>query len=246
MAWEGSDAGTSVVNAGGTGGDVPSTDQSRKRSYAIYTDQHGRAWGAIIENKTGDPCGPLEPQFHAPVLPLDKFVTINSRQRKLTIRYADIILDKEDADTAWEASLREYARKLYDDKAPGAIEHPTPALIDLVGPKPKGRREIWEAAMQGNKWILGFDAKKPAWAEEFFPTAAQEQKRREVKVTRTYPDADEEPEGFTIQAPVKYPRWDGPKTGWQLSDGSFVTRLEGEDKESYKNRADTAEANLGV
>jgi hypothetical protein len=239
MAWEGSDAGTSVVNSGGTGGDVPSTDQSRKRSYKIYTDQHGRQWGAIIENRTGDPCGPLEAQFHAPVLPLDKFVTINSRFNKLTIRYADIILDIQDANNDWEASLREHARKMYGMGAAAVIQSPTPELLDLVGPRPKAHREIWEAAMQDNKWILGFDARKPAWAEEFFPAASAEQQKREVVMTRTYPDADED-EPTT----EKYPKWSGPKTGWQLSDGSYVDRLEGEDKDAYKTRAEQAEAGL--
>jgi len=240
MAWEGSQLGTTVVSGGGTGGDVPSTDQSRKRSYAIYTDQHDRPWGAIIENKTGDPCGPLEPQgWHAPILPLDKFVTINSRQRKLFIRYEDIILDIEDANRDWEESLREHARKMYGMQATAMIANPTPELLDLVGPRPKARREIWEAAMQGNKWVLGQAKNKPAWAEEFLPTISLQQKARKVEITRKYPDADEEePKTET------YPKWSGPKTGWQLSDGSYVDREESEDKESYKARAFEAEANL--
>jgi hypothetical protein len=236
MAWEGSDLGTSVVNSGGTGGDVPSTDQSRKRSYAIYTDQHNRTWGAIIENKTGDPCGPLEPQFAAPVQAMDRFITINSRQRKLHIRYADIILDIQQANADWDASLREYARKLYGMDAARQIASPSPELLDIVGPKPNGNREIWEAAMQGNKWILGFSSAKPAWAEEFFPDKPAVQQAQELVLTgKSYPDAEEV---------AGYPKWSGPKTGWQLSDGSYVPRLDGEDKDAYKTRAEQAEAGL--
>lgn len=235
MAWEGSDLGTSVVNSGGTGGDVPSTDQSRKRSYAIYTDQHGRAWGANIENRTGDPCGPLEPQFAAPIQALDKFITVNSRQRKLHIRYADIILDIQQANRDWEESLREYARKMYGMDAAKMIQSPSPELLDVVGPRPHGQKEIWEAAMQGNKWILGFSSAKPAWAEEFFPDKPAVQEAQKLVLTgRTYADAEDE----------KSLKWSGPKTGWQLSDGSYVTRLEGEDKDAYKARAEQAEAGL--
>lgn len=235
MAWEGSDLGTSVVNSGGKGGDVPSTDQSRKRSYAIYTDQHGRAWGAIIENRTGDPCGPLEPQFHAPVQALDKFITVNSRQRKLIIRYADMVLDIQQANADWDASLREYARKMYGMDAAKMIQNPSPELLDMVGPPPRGQKEIWEAAMQGNKWILGFSSAKPAWAEEFFPDKPAVQQAQEVVLTgKTYPDADEE-------VTEKYPKWSGPKTGWQLSGGTYVPRLEGEDKDAYKARAEALE-----
>lgn len=238
MAWEGSDTGTSVVNSGGTGGDVPSTDQSRKRSYAIYTDQHGRAWGANIENRTGDPCGPLEPQFSAPVQAMDRFITINSRQRKLIIRYADIILDIQQANQDWEASLREYARKMYGMDAAKMIQNPSPELLDVVGPPPRGQKEIWEAAMQGNKWILGFSSAKPAWAEEFFPDKPAVQEVQKLVLTgRTYADAEDE-------VPKKGIKWTGPQTGWQLTDGSYVTRLEGEDKDAYKARAEQAEAGL--
>ena len=239
MAWEGSQLGTSVVSGGGVGGEVPPTDQSRKRSYAIYTDQHGRAWGAIIENITGDPCGPLEPQFHAPVQPLDKFVTINSRQRQLHIRYADIILDIEDANNAWAASLREHALKMYGMQAGKAIADPPPELLELVGPAPKAHREIWEAAMQGNKWILGFSAEKPAWAEEFFPNEAQMQAERRVVITKKYPDADEE-----VEETGEFPKWGGPKVGWLLSDGSSIEREPDEDKDTYKARAQEAQAVL--
>lgn len=239
MPWEGADAGTSVVNSGGTGGDVPSTDQSRKRSYAIYTDQHGRAWGAIIENKTGDPCGPLEPQFRAPVQALDKFITVNSRQRKLHIRYADIILDIAQAFTEWQESLRKYAVKMYGMDASKMIQNPSPELLDMVGPGPIGQREIWEAAMQGNKWILGFSSAKPAWAEEFFPDKPAVQSAQELVLTgRTYADAEDE----EVNGEKKGPKWSGPSKGWKLSDGTYVPRLEGEDTDAYKARAEALEA----
>lgn len=234
MGWEGSDAGTTVVNSGGTGGDVPPTDQSRKRSYAIYTDQHGRPWGANIENKTGDPCGPLEPQgWHAPAMPLDRYISINSRQRKIFIRYDDMILDIEQAHEDWRQSLQGYATKMYGMQAGAAIQNPPPELLNLAGEKPKGRREIWEAAKTGNKWILGLNPTKPSWAEEFFPEVVVTKKDRLVEITRAYPDADE-----VVKKGLK---WTGPQTGWQLSDGTYVPRLEGEDKDAYKARAESLE-----
>jgi len=250
MAWEGSQGATTVVDSGGTGGDVPDTDQSRKRSYAIYTDQHGRVWGANIENKTGDPCGPLEPgpawRAKAPIIPLDKFITVNSRQRQLFIRYEDIIYDIAEANQLWETELRKFAVKMYGTAAPTAIANPPAELLDIVGPRPGGDREVWEAAIMENQWILGLTDKKPKWAEKFFP-------EKEVVLTRAnkivienkYPDADEEVEAEAEEAFVMtYPTWTGPTKGWKLSDGSYVERLEGEDKDSYKARADAAEAEL--
>jgi len=231
---------TSMVDSGGAGGEIPSTDQSQKRAYAIYTDQHGRPWGAVIENKTGDPCGPLEPQFRAPLRVDDKYITVNSRMRQLTIRYADIILDIEDALETWNTSLREYARKEYGSQAHEAITNPPPALLDLVGPKPNGlgAREPWEAAMQGNKWILGLSDAKPQWAEPFFTEKQIQTAARVVEITATYPDADEEVKEET------FPQWAGPHKGWKLSDGTYVERLEGQEKEEYKAAAVAAEAEV--
>lgn len=236
---------TSLVDSGASGGDVPSTDQSRRRAYAIYTDQHGRPWGAAIENKTGDPCGPLEPQFSAPLRPNDKYIDVNSRLRQIVIRYADMILDIESAEAEWTRTLRDYARINYGEKAHEAIENPPPALLDLVGPKPNGLgpREPWEAAMQGNNWILGLTDAKPQWAEEFFPEVEVKREARVLEITNTYPDAEEEaPEGVSADSM----KWGGPNVGWVLSDGSNVDRLEGEEKEPYKARAQAAQAALEV
>jgi hypothetical protein len=179
---------TSVTNAGDMGaspGDVPSTDQRRKRSYAIYTDQHGRTWGAVIENKTGDPAGPLEPQFSAPLRPADKYITVNSARRQVIIRYADIIRDIVDANSEWETQLRAYARRSYGSEAPKAIANPPADLLDMVGPKPRETREPWEAAMQGNKWILGLSTAKPQWAKAYFPEESREAQEH-------LPDRDDE------------------------------------------------------
>lgn len=42
----------------------------------------------------------------------------------------------------------------------------------------------------------------------------------------------------------KYPRWSGPKTGWELSNGAYLERLPGEEKDAYKARATAAEVEL--
>lgn len=242
--WKVGDAGTSITNSGDLGagpGDVPNTDQRAKRAYAIYTDQHGRTWGAVIENRTGDPCGPLEPQFVAPLRPNDKYITINSRRRQLVIRYADIIRDIEEATAGWDSQLRDYARKNYGTKAPEAIKNPPADLLDLVGPRPKERREPWEAAMQGNKWVLGLTSAKPEWAMEFFPEESVSKSQPfALEITRRYPDADEaqdqdeEAVGLT---------WAG-RGGWKLPNGETIPKDEGESKEQHRARAEAALAEL--
>lgn len=224
----------SAVNSGDMGaaqGDVPSTDQRMKRSYAIYTDQHGRVWGANIENKTGDPCGNLEPQFAAPVRPMDKYITVNSRRRQVVIRYAEIIQDIVEAEQEWDSALRDHARKAYGMKAHEAIQNPPPDLLDIVGPRPKERREPWEAAMQGNKWVLGLSPNKPDWATEFFPDAPKVRETFQIETNNKYPDAeDQAPKSTEIT-------WAGPQHGWKLPDGTYVKREDGESGEEHKARA---------
>lgn len=246
MSWKVEDAGTSVTNAGEMGqgrGDVPNTDQRRKRAYAIYTDQHGRVWGAPIENKTGDPCGSLEPQFSAPLRPADKYITVNSRRRQVVIRYADIIRDLVEAKAEWDHQLRDYARKNYGTKAHEAIANPPADLLDLVGPPPAEPREPWEAAMQGNKWVLGLSPSKPEWAREFFPDEPVRKQREtfQIETTNRYPDADE-PENEESGI-----RWKGPVLGWELPDGTTLARRKdlGETGEEHKARALAALAALG-
>ena len=223
-----------AVNGGDMGaaaGDVPSTDQRRKRAYAIYTDQHGRAWGAPIENKSGDPCGNLEPQFSAPLLIEDKYITINSRMRQIRIRYADKIRDIVEANNEWDTQMRAYARKEYGDKAGEAMKNPPPGLLDLVGPRPLERREPIEAAMQGNKWILGLSPIKPDWAREFFPDEPVRKETFQVEFTREYPNAEDASERGLM--------WAG-RAGWKLPDGSVVPRHEDDTKEDYRARAEAA------
>lgn len=237
-SWEINDS--SVVNSGGVGGDVPSTDQRRKRSYAIYTDQHGRTWGAVIENKTGDPAGPLEPQFSAPLRPADKYITVNSARRQVVIRYADIIRDIVTANDEWETQLRAYARRSYGSEAPKAIANPPADLLDMVGPKPREMREPWEAAMQGNKWILGLSTAKPTWARAYFPEDAVKPKNTfQIETTNRYPDADDAEESEPEQIEGAGLAWKGPILGWQLPNGETIGRRKdlGETAEEHKARA---------
>lgn len=212
--------------------------QATKRRYQLYTDQHGRKWGAPVEKSTGEPCGLMEKQgWTAPLLPPDKYIAIDAINNTLDIDYQAWIKDTDEAHAYWHTILREHAGRIYGQGGIGpAIENPQPELLDMVGPKPHDSREPIEAMMLGNKWILGQTDAKPAWAEEFFPTLTPESEA-EAYAMGKYPDADEEDD-------VEYPLWSGPKSGWKLSDGECVERFTDEDKESYKTRALDAEASL--
>jgi len=102
-----------------------------------------------------------------------------------------------------------------------------------VGPRPNDRREPWEAAMQGNKWVLGLTVTKPEWATEFFPEKLERQTFQMEAISNKYPDAPE------LGDPKEEPlvAWAGPQYGWRLRDRSYVAKIEGETKEQHKGRA---------
>lgn len=215
--------------------------QATKRRYRFYLDQHKRKWGSAVENKTGEPCGPFEKQgWTAPLQPEPKYMTVDPVENTLYIDYEQWVRDIDEAHAYWHARLREAAGQIYGQGAVGeAIKNPQPELLDRVGPQPNQRKEPVEAAMLGNKWVLGLTDLKPAWAYEFFPDE-EEAEPEEVIITNKYPDVGEE--GVVVTD--DYPRWAGPNKGWVLSDGEAVERFDGEDKESYKQRALDAEASL--
>jgi hypothetical protein len=204
-------------------------DQARQRRYMTYLDQHGRKWGATTENRTGDPCGPIEPHFAAPLIPEQKYIVLAADKRSVRIDYTRWLLDLADAQAVYDRMVRETAVAMYGQKASEAIANPPRELLDRVGVPPTQRREPIEAAHQGNRWVLGLTPVKPAWANEFYPDGDPVHQRATVlEMTREYPDADDET-GV---------EWAGPKKGWRLPNGEYVSRLDGEDKDAYKQRAE--------
>ncbi len=211
--------------------------QATKRRYQFYTDQHGRRWGAVIEKSSGYPCSLLEPQsWRAPLLAEPKYMSIDAEENEVFIDYKTWIADDQQAQNDWNKLLREQAIKLYGQGAvTAALLDPQPELLDIVGPRPTEMKGPLEAAMSGNKWILGLSDMKPEWAFEFCPVETEITEPGEPDIRGKYPDAE---------VASDYPKWAGPSKGWKLSDDSALERLEGEDKEAYKARAAQAELAL--
>lgn len=148
--------------------------QASVRSYAIFRDQHGRKWGADIEQKTGAPCGPLSARFSAPIMPPQKYLKVTDvAARELTIDYEAWLGDLETAHMEYDQRRTMIAVTMYNERAHDAIEKKDPALMQRVGPPPQFLEPIM-AAVEGNGWILGFDGfEMPEEAKPFFPTPEQ-------------------------------------------------------------------------
>ncbi len=170
--------------------------QADERSYRIFSDQHGREWGADIENSTQAPCGPMSQRFKSPLrIPSKYIVFINVQAGKIHIDYDRWIQDLTLAHEDYLEHKRAHKNRM-NPAQPHLIADDDPNLLYAVGEPPEAIQQV-QAAKQGNRWVLGLthpktgDAMpKPGWAVKYFP--------EKVEITiEQFPDDfdfDDEPE----------------------------------------------------
>jgi hypothetical protein len=147
--------------------------QAKQRRNQRLTDNHGRKYFATIEIRSGDPVGPVQPMFQAPLAVPPMYMRKHpdpDRPNEVVIDYRRWITDIEGAHTDWEKRGRELSRKTF-----GSAYDPTqPAfkqeILDLLGERPQPVEPVY-AAMQGNRWVLGFTRIVDARLERFFTPA---------------------------------------------------------------------------
>jgi hypothetical protein len=161
------------------------TGQEARRLRRRFTDQHGRLWSAEVDVKMEKPdaCSPFEPikidangecigAWKAPYMPEQKYLSIDPQDdRLLKIDYERALTDLEESQKERDRDLNRYALAMYTEpeERAKAIENPTRALLDLLGPKPMHPNVI-KAAMVGHKWTIGVPGEpRPSWADEYFP-----------------------------------------------------------------------------
>lgn len=132
-------------------------DQAASRRGATLTDDWGRPWSATIDKKTGDPIGTITPQgWSAPWRPEPAYMRPDPENpRRLII----------DLDRALAETLEAHEQYTEDWNRAAAARNLDPTdtrnhatLAQQVGPRPKPWQPI-KAALDGNKYILGFSTK---------------------------------------------------------------------------------------
>lgn len=141
-------------------------DQAKARKYAFFRDQHGRRYGAPIEISTGDPCGPLEPQFVAPLVPSPDFMRLVANEdgrSSIFIDYDGWIGEVRNRVGSWQREVRKamiarHRENYHPDMKIDADVYDLPT----TGPEPSisakwngGTVQPLVAAKAGNKWVLG-------------------------------------------------------------------------------------------
>jgi len=142
--------------------------QADLRAFRVFTDQHGRQWGAAIENKTQHPCSDLIPKFKAPMYPPPSHIKIvDTYAATIRMDYDGWEAELVQAHADYEATRIQIARNHFGSQADHAIKSGDPTLLSLLGPPPKPIEPV-QAMKQGNKWMLGLSQKPDPRLTAFF------------------------------------------------------------------------------
>lgn len=198
------------------------------RSTRTMRDQHGREWGAIVENKTGHPVAPPAPKgWSAPVLPPEKYVQpLPGDSGELFIDYLAWHRDLVAAFAQYEERRIGLAHQRNPEDPEKLLRSPTRFFEKVVGDRPLSP-DVARACIAGNRWILGLSEARPAWADDLLPKPAL----AEPEVLRAeFPDAEEE----SVDSGEPFPRKASGVGRWTLSSGEVVrgTREEAEAAEA--------------
>lgn len=164
-------------------------EQPQQRRPAVFADQHGRDWRTIIDIRTGHAAAPFEPDFTAPWYPDTIYVEHDPADaRKVRIAYGKILSHFRDAHDAYEDLRFRVAEEMWGSafitKMGETYEDDDPQLRKKIG-SPPSEIAYPEAALEGNRWVLGFTDKVPPF---FVPIL---EKQRRTLGGRKYLDADE-------------------------------------------------------
>lgn len=183
--------------------------QADRRKHAVFTDQHGRKWFAVIEKDTMHPCSAITPhggwhEAEGCTVP-DVYKTFPDEQDpfRMVIDYATWIADwaeaRKDYDgraatTAAFMSPDDGGTRLITFNDDEEVVAMAPALRKYVGETPKPV-ELVRAMRAGNKWALGLlnpatgkPYPRPAWAEKFAP----KKERTLANEREQFPDVEDE------------------------------------------------------
>ncbi len=139
-------------------------NQAATRRYQYMPDNHGRKFGAWIDNVSNDPCGPIEPSFVSPLHPNPKYMLlVRDEWNHPAIRhdYQNWIADFQQMDMEY---MREANRQMSERHQ---LKYTSDMEIDddikfRMGRRPSiqaniigGTVQPLVAAKAGNKWVLG-------------------------------------------------------------------------------------------
>jgi hypothetical protein len=120
-------------------------DQDKYRRSQVMRDQFGRRWATVIEIKTGDPLGPINPiEWTDPLITPAKYKHVPRDEHgmvmpgRIHIDFDQWIEDLRAGDEDWLADVQEKAQQLYKVISPEAAQNlpNDPYVTRHVGDRP--------------------------------------------------------------------------------------------------------------
>lgn len=200
-------------------GQAKEPDQAERRTDLTLLDVHGRAYHVIYDTMARGVVR-IQEQFLAPWMPAMKYIGTKKAGAGSGGFPVSIDLDygkcREETLLAWDRyfnDLRLLANRMPGVDAVAATEaarkgewEKVPAALMMeagITPEPV---EYVEAAMAGNRWVLGFATKVPDWAHPLIALREMQKKRAEQPLTDTmldkYRDEDGADEAPAPDVPV--------------------------------------------
>jgi hypothetical protein len=131
----------------------------------ILKDRHGRQFFAVIEKSSGFPTGLVQALFEVPypeLIPPQKYMSFPvDEPGVLVIDYVSWEADQLAREKEWDSERLRLINIL-----PGGAANPV--IAQELGPRPLSHKMV-RAMRQGNRWALGFTAKRPPQADLYFP-----------------------------------------------------------------------------
>lgn len=173
----------------------PRTDRRTVR----LLDQHGRAYSASLDIRSGAPTGLIDPLWvhqkgysvPAYLVPPQQHIKFygDDRPGEVYIDYDGWLADRKAGWRQHNTTTRDVELKIRGDKAD--TKNPSAETREIVGPHPQ-RVELLLAMKKGNKWALGLSEKRPEWADQYIPLEALENEEEFPDVPDDEPTASDE------------------------------------------------------
>lgn len=200
-------------------GQAKEPDQAERRADLSLLDVHGRPYHVIYDTMARGVVR-IQEQFLAPWLPNMRYIGTKKAGAgsggfpiSVDIEYGKC---REDTLLSWDRwfnDLRLFANRMPGVDAVAAVEaartgdwNNVPAALMMeagITPEPV---EYVEAAMAGNRWVLGFSQTVPAWAHPLIELRELQKKRSEKPLSDDmldkYRDADEDASAPPPDVPV--------------------------------------------
>ncbi len=192
-------------------GQAKEPDQADRRVDLTLLDVHQRPYHVIYDTLARGVVR-IQPQFLAPWMPNERYIGTKKANGFPTAMDIDYGKCRDDTLVSWDRwfqDLQLLANRMPGVDAVAAVQaaragnwNAVPAALMMEAGSTPEPVEYVEAAMAGNRWVLGFATKVPDWAHPLIALRDMQKKRSEQPLTVDMLDKYRDAEGAEDESPA--------------------------------------------